>query len=306
MSYNQQIFDNGHVLDANDLNLITKAIADNSQIIETGFLGDSTPLSVEWTQGAINSQTGEDAAMSTRIRTNFIAIDKEIHISVGNSGAEFCPTYYTSSKTFISCPGVYQTADLTVTPSDCAYLRLMARDKNNTSNVLTASYGSNVNIHSGQRKLYTASEIDSMFGGSGGDTTTASGLSGKKIVFLGDSIPHGQTTSGTIEIPYPQVVAKNLGMTLKNYGIGGSTIAQQANYGGAFKTKAELDAAEKDTTKYYQVINGQSYTTYAYKSGSWQTDSTVLRTPVTARYNFMDDDAEIICVHCTTNDWNYD
>ena len=306
MAYNQQIFNNGHVLDANDLNLITKAIADNSQIIETGFLGDPTPLNVEWTQGAINSQNGEDAAMSTRIRTNFIELsDSELNISVGSTGAEFCPVYYNTDKTFKSTPAVYQTEDLVVTKADGGYLRLMARDKANTNNVLSASYGNNINISGGKRFLYTAAEINNKLNGVGGGPAT-SGLAGKKIVFLGDSIPHGQTTSGSIEIPYPQVVAKNLGMTLKNYGIGGSTVAQQANYGGAFKTKAELDAATKDTTKYYQVINGQSYTTYAYKNGSWQTDSATLRTPVTARYNFMDDDAEIICVHCTTNDWNYD
>lgn len=307
MAYTQQVFENGHVLEDKDLNLITKAVADNSQVIETGFLGDGTLITATWEQGAINSQTGEDASMTTRVRTDYIAVEKEMSISVGNTGAEFCPTYYDSSKTFISCPGVYQTTDLTISSSDCAYVRLMARDKNNTSNILSASYGSNVTIYSGQRQrmIYTASEIDSMIGGSGG-STAASGLAGKKIVFLGDSIPHGQTTSGSIEIPYPQVVAANLGMTLKNYGIGGSTIAQQTNYGGAFKTKAELDAATKDTSKYYQVINGQSYQTYGYSNGSWTTASVTLRTPITARYDFMDDDAEVICVHCTTNDWNYD
>lgn len=306
MSYKQQIFNNGHVLDANDLNLITKAIADNSQIIETGFLGTPTQIDTVWEVGAINSQNGEDAVMNTRIRTDFIEVTKDLIIQVGGTGAEFCPTYYDTNKNFISCPGVYQVSDLTISPSMCSYVRIMARDKANTNNTLSANYGQNISIMTGgQRIIYTAPEIDAKLGGAS-TSGAMSGLVGKKIVFLGDSIPHGQTTSGSIEIPYPQVVAKNLGMTLKNYGIGGSTIAQQENYGGAFKTKAELDAATKDTSKFYQVINGQSYTTYAYKSGSWQTDSTVLRTPVTARYDFMDDDAEVICIHCTTNDWNYD
>ena len=96
-------------------------------------------------------------------------------------------------------------------------------------------------------------------------------------------------------------------MVLKNYGIGGSTIAQKTNYGGAFQTKSEFDSASKDTSKYYQVINGQSYTTYAYKNGSWQTDSTALRTPITARYNFMDNDAGGNYLRpLSTNDWCYD
>ena len=305
MAYEKQTFVNGEVLNDSDLNSMSQGIADNWQILSTGYLETPTQIDATWTVGALNSNNGENADnMKTRIRTDFIAVTKELHINVGATGAEICPMYYNSSKGFISTPGVYQTAELVVSPSSCAYLRLMARNKNNTNANLTVSYGDNVSITTGgSRLLYTAADIDNKFGDG---TTNTTGLTGKKIVFLGDSIPHGQSTSGTIEIPYPQVVAKNLGMVLKNYGIGGSTIAQKTNYGGAFQTKSEFDAASKDTSKYYQVINGQSYTTYAYKNGSWQTDSTALRTPITARYNFMDDDAEIVCVHCTTNDWCYD
>lgn len=306
MAYIKQTFENGKVLHDSELNQMSQGIVDNWQILSTGFLGTPTQVTPVWSVGAINSQNGEDAAMTTRIRTDFIEITEDLFIQVGGTGAEFCPTYYDSSKKFISCPGVYQVTDLTVSPATCGYLRLMVREKANPNNALSISYGNNVSITTGgNRLIYTASEIDSKLGGNS-SVGAASGLTGKKIVFLGDSIPHGQTTSGSIEIPYPQVVAKNLGMTLKNYGIGGSTIAQKENYGGAFKTKAELDAATKDTSKYYQVINGQSYTSYKYNGSSWVTTSDALRTPVTARYDFMDNDAEIICVHCTTNDWNYD
>lgn len=303
MAYEKQTFVNGDVLNDFDLNQMSQGIADNWQILSTGCLGTPTQVTPTWSVGALNSNNGENADnMKTRIRTDFIAVTEELRINVGSTGAEICPMYYNASKGFISTPGVYQTTDLVVSPSTCAYVRLMARDKNNTNNTLVASYGQNITITTGgNRLIYTAAEIDSKFG-----SGTATGLAGKKIVFLGDSIPHGQTTSGTIEIPYPEVVAKNLNMVLKNYGIGGSTIAQKENYGGAFQTKSAFDAATKDTGKYYQVINGQSYTTYAYKNGSWQTDSTALRTPITARYDFMDNDAEIICVHCSTNDWCYD
>lgn len=264
MTYVKQTFENGKVLNDSDLNQMSQGIADNLQILQTGYLGTPTQVDVVWEVGAINSQNGEAVAMSTRIRTDFIKIEEDLNVQVGGTGAEFCPTYYDDSKVFISCPGVYQVSDLTISPSMCSYVRIMVRDKANTNNTLSASYGQNVSIMTGgQRMIYTAAEIDTKFGAG-----ATSGLSGKKIVFLGDSIPHGQTTSGSIEIPYPQVVAKNLGMTLKNYGIGGSTIAQQENYGGAFKTKAELDAATKDTSKYYQVINGQSYSTYGYSNGS--------------------------------------
>ena len=98
--------------------------------------------------------------------------------------------YYNASKGFISTPGVYQTAELVVSPSSCAYLRLMARNKNNTNANLAVSYGDNVSITTGgSRLLYTAADIDNKFGNGGATNTT--GLTGKKIVFLGDSIPHG-------------------------------------------------------------------------------------------------------------------
>ena len=306
MAYTKQTFTNGSVLNDTDLNAMSQGIYDNWKILSTGFLGDPVAISTNWTVAAINSENGSVVSMNTRIITNHIEIDGNVTVQV-TGNAEICPFYYDSNKSLISTPATYQTETLNVTEDMGKYLIIMARDKSNTNAVLTTAFSSNIQITGGgERLIYTANEIDSKIKNGVSSNSAVSGLSGKKIVFLGDSIPHGQTTSGTIEIPYPQVVANNLGMTLKNYGIGGSTIAQKDNYGGAFQTKSELDAATKDTTKYYQVINGQTYQTYAYKNGSWATDSTILRTPITARYNFMDNDADVICVHCTTNDWNYD
>ena len=131
---------------------------------------------------------------------------------------------------------------------------------------------------------------------------------GKKVVFLGDSIAQGYTDKGNVSTPYPKVVADNLGMTLTNYGIGGSTVAQQENYGGAFKTQAEFEAAEKDTSKIYQVITGQGKKTYEYDSttGTWVNSSVNVRTPLSARWSFMRDDADLVIVQSGTNDFQYD
>ena len=105
-------------------------------------------------------------------------------------------------------------------------------------------------------------------GDSGRQEGTAGGdWEGKTILFLGDDIPLGQAGSAaidTVAIPYPQIVAERLGMNLQNYAISGSTIAYRKNYGGAFATYEEFLAAEKDPDLYYQVIDGQSYTSYKY------------------------------------------
>lgn len=140
-------------------------------------------------------------------------------------------------------------------------------------------------------------------GGSGGHC-----WQGKKVVFLGDSIAQGYTDQGNVATPYPQVVADNLGMTLTNYGIGGSTVAQQESYGGAFATQAEFESAEKDTGKIYQVITGQGKKTFEYDSdtSTWVNSSVNVRTPLSARWSFMRDDADLIVVQSGTNDFQYD
>ena len=49
---------------------------------------------------------------------------------------------------------------------------------------------------------------------------------GKKFVMNGDSIPYGSALS-SISNAYPYLVAKQLGMNLTNYAIGGSVIAKR-------------------------------------------------------------------------------
>ena len=134
-------------------------------------------------------------------------------------------------------------------------------------------------------------------------------ITNKKLVWTGDSIPHGQVGSGTAPSkPYPQIVAENLGMSLTNYSIGGSTLAKKPDFGGCFDSMEAFNSATKDTTKYYQVVTGQTYTSSKYSDGSWVTDANLAqlcRTPLCERYMFMRDDADVVCVHAGTNDFQY-
>lgn len=267
-----------------------------AEIMQAGtFEEETNEVTATWVVGAIDTNKGIDNnTMNTRLRCGYISTANGLNVVVLGNNAEFCPVYFDKNKQFISSPGAYQTTALQVAPNtNTAFVRLMIRNKSATNSALTADYGNNIGLSTVNavktvKKIYYPAD-----------------LSGKKIVFLGDSIPHGQSYAGNIPIPYPQVVANNLGMKLVNYGIGGSTIAQQTNYGGAFQSKTEFDYASKDTSKIYQVISGQSYTSYKYSNGAWVTDTGSYRTPITARYSFMDDDAEIVCVHCTTNDFQY-
>ena len=128
---------------------------------------------------------------------------------------------------------------------------------------------------------------------------------GKTLIFTGDSIPQGQISGGTVAVPYPQIVALQLGMTLKNYSIGATTLACKTNYGGAFSSFSDFEAATKDTTKYYQVISGQSYQAYRYSDGAWITSGSQLRTPLCERFEFMDS-GDIVVVAAGTNDFQYE
>lgn len=146
----------------------------------------------------------------------------------------------------------------------------------------------------------------------------------KKIVFLGDSIPHGQSMSvpsgATVcNDPFPSLIAKKLGMRLVNYGLGGSTIAasplilggESRDFGGCV---SEWSADGKDTSKYYVHITGKPSisgvgnlggTTYYHNGTTWVTSTIASRTPITDRYTMMDDDADVIVVFCGTNDFQY-
>ena len=129
--------------------------------------------------------------------------------------------------------------------------------------MIGADFDANKLVNSGVDKLFIyGGELTQPTDPSQPEEPTQVDWAGKTIVFLGDSIPHGQAVGFSITTPYPQIVAENLGMNLINYAIGGSTIAYQDNYGGVFASYEEFLAAEKDPNLYYQVINGQSYKSY--------------------------------------------
>lgn len=132
-------------------------------------------------------------------------------------------------------------------------------------------------------------------------------LPGKKLYFLGDSIPAGSVSSGTAPSkPYPVLVAEAMGMELTNYAIGGSTIAVADGNGGMFASLADLQAATKVTGQYYTVLTGnQSYQVYYWNGSSLSTSTRKLRTPVSQRYALVGDDADVIVVAAGTNDFQY-
>ena len=263
-----------------------------------------------WINGTISGDDGKDnSSGTTRIKTaDYIAVGDKLTISKKTTSEYgFCPLYYDKDYSFLGSTNKYQTETLEVYGTDYAYVRLMC-------NYGDTSWG-NVGIsivreveQSGEdgaskqlvtkKVMYTASEIDQM---------TGNYWQGKTLIWTGDSIPHGQTMEGNVATPYPQIVAKNLGMTLKNYAIGGSTFAKKSNYGTAFGSKTDFDNAEKDTRLYYDVITGQTYTTYGYdtSSSTWKAmGAGVSRTPLSERLHLMVD-GDLVVYAGGTNDFQY-
>ena len=97
-------------------------------------------ISVTWELGAITSNNGSNSTdlPKQRIRTaGYLQVESSITIkATGN--VEFCPIYYQADKTFISSPNKYQTTDCVVNASQYPLVRLMIRDKTNTSADLTS------------------------------------------------------------------------------------------------------------------------------------------------------------------------
>ena len=143
-------------------------------------------------------------------------------------------------------------------------------------------------------------------------------LKGKKMVGIGDSIMHGQSMGTMPTQPYLETIAKYFEMSYKNYGIGGSTFAQSPlilggstrECGGVVSSTSQMS----DTEKYYIILSGSPSTTgvgnysgtaYYYNGSSWVTAGIAPRTPISARYSTMDNDAELIIVAAGTNDFQY-
>lgn len=83
----------------------------------------------------------------------------------------------------------------------------------------------------------------------------------KKVVYMGSSIPFGQTVSPDVVVrPYPQIMAENLGMNLILTARPGMAIETNADgtaktYGSLSLSIAELEAQEKATTPYQSYQN---------------------------------------------------
>lgn len=132
-------------------------------------------------------------------------------------------------------------------------------------------------------------------------------LQGKKLYVIGDSIAYGSVADGIApDHPFPSLVASSLKMLLTNYGIGGSTIAAETDDGGMYASLADLQAATKETGKYYTVLTGnQTYEVYYWNGSTLSASSRKLRNPISRRFDFMGNDADIVIVEAGTNDFQY-
>ena len=139
----------------------------------TGGAGDSGTIT--WELGAINSGGGPNSTdMPTkRIRTaGYLQVESSITIkATGN--VEFCPIYYKADKTYISSPNAYQTTDCVVNASQYPLVRLMIRDKTNTSKDLTANV-----TELGNSIVITGNFVEIPYDGTSGGGTTGGGTSG--------------------------------------------------------------------------------------------------------------------------------
>lgn len=135
-------------------NVLIKVPTKNTATGEEGGNDDIIPdpdepiigtIDVTWEVGAIDSSKGPNAStvMNSRVRTQgYIQVNSSITISASGN-AEFCPVYYKADKGYISSPNVYQTDTLTVSGDTYPLVRIMIRDKSNTSGNLTSDFGTN-------------------------------------------------------------------------------------------------------------------------------------------------------------------
>ena len=149
-------------------------------------------------------------------------------------------------------------------------------------------------------------------------TSNANYWSGKKFVMNGDSIPYGSGLTNN-KSAFPYLVATNLGMSITNYSIGGTTIGKPAgSYDECFVDTNAWNTAKSngtlDTSKKYLVNTGSGapriYQIYSYKNGSWvgggSASTSCARSPLSDRIAAMDKDADVVMIMCGTNDWYYD
>ena len=106
-----------------------------------------------WTVGAIDVEHGGNTADGTypnRIRTDHIPVTEQMTVSVPDGDAEFCVFYYDVDKSFCGWSNIWLTDPLAVNASRCAYIRVMARDKQNPEHSLTVESGDRIHIRYGE------------------------------------------------------------------------------------------------------------------------------------------------------------
>ena len=199
---------------------------------------------------------------------------------------------YNSNKTFVSLLlpyGNYLDSVNVVIPSGVSYVSFSGRSDYFAFEV---------------RKFIKYADAQQLFN----ILTFGGNLAGKKLSVISDSITQG-VVSGNATPPgeiWVDIVARNLQMELTNYGISGSTIAVAEGNGGMFASLEDLQAAQKEAGKYYTVLTGnQTYQVYYWNGTSLTTSTRKLRTPVSQRYEFMNDDADVIIVWAGSNDFQY-
>ena len=266
------------------------------------FLGE-TNANHSFVKGSIDTQTGEDVNYALSLRSGYIPKEKASVI--------FPPDGY-----FVRAIAYYSSDS--IPPGSSNFVSMDIFEYNAAKNFETAK--STTNFYRIILKTIDGSdaEVDDAFTLKLVDLESVVGqlykydlsspTNGLKFVVTGDSIPHGQVMDGTPpNNPYPNIVATALGMSLKNYAIGGSTFAQSSTFGGLYASYADFVAAQdKDTSKIYVVMTGQqTYKDYAYTNGAWAETQQRERTPISARFQLMDDDADLVLVACGTNDFQY-
>ena len=266
------------------------------------FLG-ATNENPSFVKGSIDTQTGENVSYNLSLRSGYIPKEKASVIFPPDGYFVRAIAYYSSdsippgSSNFVSMD-IFEYNELKnfeTAKSTTNFYRIILKTIDGSDASVADSFNTKlVDLGSVVGQLY---KYD-----------LSSPTNGLKFVVTGDSIPHGQVMDGTPpNNPYPNIVATALGMSLKNYAIGGSTFSQSSTFGGLYATYADFVADQnKDTSKIYVVMTGQqTYKDYAYTNGAWAETQQRERTPISARFQLMDDDADIVLVACGTNDFQY-
>ena len=290
------------VADADDSNFI-KLESFYERLQESiGFLEEVNAIP-SFDIGSIDPQTGEDVYYLLSLRSGYMPKEKASVIFPPDGYFVRAIAYYSSDST---PPGSSNFVSMDIFEYNAAKNFETAKSTTNFYRIILKTIdGSDANI----ADAFTLKLVDlESVVGQLYKYDLSSPTNGLKFVVTGDSIPHGQVMDGTPpNNPYPNIVATALGMSLKNYAIGGSTFSQSSTFGGLYATYADFVADQnKDTSKIYVVMTGQqTYKDYAYTNGAWAETQQRERTPISARFQLMDDDADIVLVACGTNDFQY-